>query len=155
MSNENKKCADLIKQNFDDRNQTIAEMLTHHYGQFAEKVEEMVEEFIEKSTSGSGEEPTIEEVEKFRQQCYEDSEYNEYSLMEFPLGISKYTVVKVELSWGGPADFVEAFLDENGSLFKAVYHYQDWFDGAQMNVEKTDPMWEMLEVFLETMEVSS
>lgn len=155
MSNENKKCADLIKEQFDYRNQSIAEMLVHHYGQFQEKVEEMVEEFIEKSTSAVGEEPTEEEIEQFRQKCYEDSEYNEYSLMDFPLGMSKYTVIKIELSWGGPADFIEAFVDEDGSVFKAIYHYQDWFDGAQTNISKTDPMWEMVEVFVQAMEVSS
>lgn len=36
---------------------------------------------------------------------------------------------KVELSWGGPQDYFQIYLDQNGYIDKISYHYLDWFDG--------------------------
>jgi hypothetical protein len=32
-----------------------------------------------------------------------------------------------------------------------VYHYQDWFDGASLDVKETDPIWEFAELYIESM----
>jgi hypothetical protein len=52
-------------------------------------------------------------------------------IYEYPLGLSTLRVHRVELSTGGPADFLEVFVDEDGDISRIVYHFQDWFDGAE------------------------
>jgi hypothetical protein len=147
MSKE-KSCAERILENYESRNETIKEMLVHSNGQFSEYVEEQVERFVEEFTKTYNEEPSEEEVDKFRQQCYESSEYNELSLGEFPLGITSSKIVRIELSTGGPADFIKVYMDDNNFIESISYHYQDWFDGAEMQVKESDPMWEFAESIL-------
>lgn len=48
---------------------------------------------------------------------------------EKPIGYSKYTVHRIEYSWGGPQDYFEAWEDD-GEVVKISYHFLDWFDGA-------------------------
>lgn len=50
--------------------------------------------------------------------------------LEEPIGYSKYTVHKVEYSWGGPADWFEVWED-NGEIARIIYHFSDWFDHAE------------------------
>lgn len=81
----------------------------------------------------------------------EDSEYygDEESIYEYALAISKYTVVKIELSWGGPSDYLECRVDDRSGLFSVTYHFQDWFDGAEREVSKDSPLWNYAEMMLE------
>lgn len=44
-----------------------------------------------------------------------------------------YRAKKLELSWGGPADYFLFF--EDGTI---EYHYQDWFDGAKRELDGRD-----------------
>jgi hypothetical protein len=48
------------------------------------------------------------------------------------LSVETYIVYKVMLSWGGPSDYFEFFVDKNNptEFDRIVYHFQDWFDGA-------------------------
>lgn len=149
MKNEEpKKCADLIQEHYESRNETIREMLSHHNGQFDNYVEECVEKFVEEFSKNSGEEPNEEEVDKFKENLHKNTEYNESSLMEFPLGHSIETVVRIELSTGGPADFIKVFLDEWNNIMSMTYHYFDWFDGAEIPVKEDDSIWEFAEHYL-------
>lgn len=67
---------------------------------------------------------------------------------ETPIGISVSRVVKIELSWGGPADFFEVEIDESGRIDgRITYHFQDWFDGAKKDLEGAD--YELAKDFLE------
>lgn len=152
MSKE-KSCAELILESYESRNETIKEMLVHSNGQFAEYVDEQAERFVEEFTKTYNEEPSEEEVDKFKQSCYESSEYNESSLGEFPLGITSSKTVKIELSTGGPADFIKVYMDDNNFIESISYHYQDWFDGAEMQVKESDPMWEFAEYIIDGCEI--
>lgn len=59
------------------------------------------------------------------------AEAAETRLQEYPLylGVEKTYTLKLELSTGGPADFITAIV-EDGRLRDVTYHFQDWFDGA-------------------------
>jgi hypothetical protein len=50
------------------------------------------------------------------------------------LGISVQKVMRIELSTGGPASFIEAYLDDENNVDEVFYHFQDWFDGAKRKV---------------------
>jgi hypothetical protein len=75
---------------------------------------------------------------------------------QFPLGISleKTFSIKIELSWGGPSDYIEVLLEGNGEIIKAEYHFADWFDHASILIEKETAMYEyvvrLVEFFIET-----
>ena len=50
------------------------------------------------------------------------------------LSVDTYTVKKVCMSWGGPADYFE-FHIKDGEFIKITYIFQDWFDGAEVALE--------------------
>jgi|GEM_PF-3397534 len=142
---EKKTCLELIQEKFESRDQMIKEMTAMVNGEFDEQLRELVEEFIEKVTTSSGEEPTEDEVSKFIEEQHKNHEYTETSLDEFPIGVSCHRVIKVQFSWGGPADFIEIFLSgypDEEDIDNVVYHYQDWFDGASMIVPENSNMYE-------------
>jgi len=61
------------------------------------------------------------------------------------LAVSIRKVVRIELSWGGPQDYVKLEYDQDGYLIDGSYHYLDWFDGASRPMSKEDlNLWEEL-----------
>ncbi len=58
-----------------------------------------------------------------REEAYEEQ-------WELPLSVEVLRVVKVLLSWGGPSDWFECTVDEEGEITRISYHFQDWFDHA-------------------------
>jgi hypothetical protein len=150
VSTIERTCEERIEENYKSRNEVISQMLVHHNGQFEEQLDELTEEFVEEFTKNENREPTEDEIAKFRENA-SSSEYDEYSLMEFPLAFKTTKCVKIELSWGGPSDYIEAFVDD-GSVTKAIYHFADWFDHAQMVIHQKDPMFEFVELFIEAVE---
>lgn len=61
-------------------------------------------------------------------------------LDEYPLGMSVRHVVRVELSTGGPADYVEADMYPDGEIEprSLVYHFADWWDHAERPIPSDD-----------------
>ena len=55
-------------------------------------------------------------------------------LGEYPLGASVRYAVRVELSTGGPADYLEAIVDGDGGISRITYHFADWFDHAEQSL---------------------
>lgn len=131
-----KTCEELISEQFNSRNEQIEQMESMLDGSYIEKINEEVEEFIEKVTTASGVEPTQEEIDRFREEFEKNLPYTETSLDELPLEISTRKVIKVLLSTGGPEDFIEIHLSDNNdqTIDDVFYHYLDWFDGAKMKV---------------------
>lgn len=76
---------------------------------------------------------------------------DEDTIYEYALGVSKKTVIRIELSTGGPASFIEAFIDDENDIYKIEYHFQDWFDGARRSVSKNSPIWRYAEFIVEGM----
>lgn len=143
-----KKCKDLIQENYDSRNELMEKLIMLNNGQFDQQIQDETDRFIEEFEKTYGSEPSEEAVDKFREQLIINEDYNEESLYELPIGLSKQTVFKIELSWGGPADFIRAYVDDEGNLVRVTYHYQDWFDGAEMEVNDNSHMWEFVERYL-------
>lgn len=49
----------------------------------------------------------------------------------YPLGVSVQRVVRVDLSTGGPGDWFEIVVDDDGLAERITYHFNDWFDHAE------------------------
>lgn len=74
------------------------------------------------------------------------------ALYEFPLGITKYQVVRIDLSTGGPGDWIEAKIDDrSGEIDSVTYHFSDWFDHAYRKVNEHSPIWQYVEQVVDTL----
>ena len=51
-------------------------------------------------------------------------------LSEYPLAATVRYHVRVDLSTGGPADYLTADVDSSGDIGTIRYHFADWFDHA-------------------------
>lgn len=75
-------------------------------------------------------------------------------MAELGLGSSVYRVLRVDLSTGGPADYLEAKLSEGPhgwEIVSAAYHFADWFDHAERPIAEDSPLWRYLENIAEIM----
>ena len=45
---------------------------------------------------------------------------------------------RVELSYGGPQDYFDVFVSDDGDIERIEYRFLDWFDGATRVVEGDD-----------------
>lgn len=55
------------------------------------------------------------------------------------LSIDRSEKVRVCFSWGGPADYIDLYIDkEDRSIISASYLFQDWFDGAEREIRGID-----------------
>lgn len=70
----------------------------------------------------------------------QESGFEEYH--ELPLEIVEYKVIKILLSTGGPADWIEAKIDETGYPVSMEYHFQDWFDHASTKIYNDSYLWQ-------------
>ena len=82
-----------------------------------------------------------------------DSEKIEEALIEiseFPAGIESYKVIKITLSGGGPADWIEVKTDNTGYILGMEYHYADWFDHAERKISENSYLWDFAAQIVET-----
>lgn len=88
----------------------------------------------------------LEEVMKAisNEEPYDGYEDASDALDEFPLAISvdKITKVKIELSWGGPADYIVVEIYDDGEIKSARYHFADWFDHADCTIPEDTYMYD-------------
>lgn len=69
----------------------------------------------------------------------------------YPLSVDTYKMTRIQLSWGGPSDFLD--VKHDGHIVLAVtYHFQDWFDGAVRDVEEGSKVWEYARTVIEARE---
>ena len=73
----------------------------------------------------------------------QEGEWNNY-----PLAVSTYQLTKIELSWGGPSDFLEV-KHEGLEIISITYYFQDWFDGAKREVEEGSNVWKYCATVIE------
>lgn len=62
----------------------------------------------------------------------------EQRIMEYPLAVTVSYSVRVELSTGGPADYLVAEVDGDGEVRSISYHFADWFDHAARVLDGDD-----------------
>lgn len=63
-------------------------------------------------------------------------------LMNYSLEVSSYKVVKILLSTGGPADWIEVRVDDENYVLGMDYHYADWFDHAETQIDRNSYLWD-------------
>lgn len=64
---------------------------------------------------------------------------------DFPLAVTVVKTLKIELSAGGPADYLMVSLDDENYITRVVYHFADWFDHAETVVYPKSTMYEYVE----------
>lgn len=117
MTDRNDSCEARLPAQLAGRVEDFAALTTlaQHYGEITDEIKALAEsQDIEVSDDGPD---------------YEVSEAAQERIYEYPLGLSTYKVHRIELSTGGPADYLEVFVDD-GDIQRIVYHFADWFDHA-------------------------
>jgi hypothetical protein len=66
----------------------------------------------------------------------------------FPLAVTTRQETTIELSWGGPSDFLTVSHD-GAEVIAVTYHFQDWFDGATREVSEGSKVWEYARTVIE------
>ena len=80
---------------------------------------------------------------------YEGDEEGEWN--NYPLAVTTRQETKIELSWGGPSDFLSV-IHEGADILSVTYHFQDWFDGAKRDIEEGSKVWEYVQTVIEARE---
>jgi hypothetical protein len=80
----------------------------------------------------------------------EDVENALRELSEFPAGIESFKVIKIILSGGGPADWIEVKVNDEGDVMGMSYHWQDWGDHAQRKIYSDSYLWDFAMQIVDT-----
>lgn len=72
-------------------------------------------------------------------------------LSELPLAVSIQRYLRVDLSMGGPAEWIEAKIDDTGGIGSATFHYADWGTHDERPIEQDSALWRLAEHYLEGM----
>lgn len=126
-----------------DHERTCAERITDHMKSRASDFAEILARLEPRDEDGD--EVTGREAEEAREEA-------ETELWQYPLCVEVYRTVRIDLGTGGPADWLEALVDDEGDITRLTYHFADWFDHAERNVEDhgdTAPLWRFAEQFVE------
>lgn len=95
-------------------------------------------------------EQDLEEIyDKIESENIEETEegWNEYN--ELPLEISTYKLVKILLSTGGPADWIEVKMNDDEEIIGMTYVFQDWFDHASETISENSYLWQYASELIE------
>jgi len=68
----------------------------------------------------------------------EERDEREEELYAYPLGVESFRLIRIDLSTGGPADWLEVQLDSENEPRRIEYHYAPWFDHASVTLEGDD-----------------
>lgn len=98
----------------------------------------VLDKMIERSSQLNDINTIISDVESSEEQVEEALE----ELNNLALEISSFKVIKILLSTGGPADWLELEIDDEGSPRRLTYHYSDWFDHAEIKVPEKSYLWD-------------
>ena len=79
----------------------------------------------------------------------DDERFEEWN--NYPLSVETRQVTTILMSWGGPSDFLK--VEHIGTeIYSIEYHFQDWFDGAQRQVEEGSKVWEYAQTVINVRE---
>jgi hypothetical protein len=62
-------------------------------------------------------------------------------IYEQAYGLSKYTLVKIELSGGGPSSWLEIKISSELDVMSVTYYFADWFDVASREILEGSPLY--------------
>lgn len=69
----------------------------------------------------------------------------------YPLAVSTRKETKIELSYGGPSDFLTVIHDGT-EIYTVTYHFLDWFDGATQAVSDSSKVWQYAQTVIDARE---
>jgi hypothetical protein len=69
----------------------------------------------------------------------------------YPLAVATHQITRIELSWGGPSDFLTV-EHEGTEIIRVSYYFQDWFDGAVRPVQEGSKVWDYARTVIEARE---
>ena len=72
-------------------------------------------------------------------------------IYEMSYGSDTFKVTRFTWSGGGPADWIEVHHDGDG-IKRIEYVFQDWYDGARIDVPSVSPVWRYAEMMLDGLE---
>ena len=76
-----------------------------------------------------------------------DSDIAQEELGELPLAVSTYRLVRIDLSTGGPGDWLEVLYDNENDIQRITYHFAPWFDHAELDVTENPTAQRFAEFF--------
>jgi hypothetical protein len=80
----------------------------------------------------------------------EVQEQAQTAIYELPLSVETHYVVRIDLSTGGPGDWLEAHVDAaDKTISRIEYHFNDWFDHASRVLDGEE--FDTAERFIETL----
>ena len=97
------------------------------------------------------EESVTDVLKSYYGETEQDSEEAFEAWNNYPLAVTTRQETKIELSWGGPSDFLTVSHD-GAELISVTYHFQDWFDGATRPVSQDSKVWEYAQTVIEARE---
>lgn len=68
----------------------------------------------------------------------EDSEETMDEVYNYPLAVSTHRVWRIDISTGGPGDWLEIHTDADNEPTRIEYHFSDWFDHASQTLDGDD-----------------
>lgn len=68
----------------------------------------------------------------------QEQEEREEELYSYPLCVDLIRTVRIDLSTGGPGDWLEVQLDSDSEPRRIEYHFAPWFDHASVTLEGDD-----------------
>jgi hypothetical protein len=69
-------------------------------------------------------------------------------IYEMAYGIDRREILRIVWSGGGPADYLE-ITHSGGDILRVEYLYQDWFDGARLDVSEGSAAYRYAEEILD------
>lgn len=70
------------------------------------------------------------------------------------LSVETTQITKICLSYGGPADYLEAYWEKDrfqyDGVYRVVYRFSDWFDTATYEVEEGSALWNYANIIVES-----
>tara|TARA_R110000787_G_scaffold110744_1_gene219425 strand:+ start:639 stop:1052 length:414 start_codon:yes stop_codon:yes gene_type:complete len=85
------------------------------------------------STTTAWTQPDLDALDALGVDLHNAQESAQERAQEYPAGVSKQTVYKVEISGGGPASWLEVWIND-ADITAIVYHFSDWYDHAERNL---------------------
>lgn len=101
-----------------DRQQSCAERVASQLASRAEDIQRLLKTI--NTAHETNDDDLLEEAE--------DELYN------LPLAVTEYRVWRIDLSTGGPADWIEVHV-RDGEVGRIEFHFADWFDHASLVAE--------------------
>ena len=144
MNTQEKKCIDLVAEQFASREQTYKD---------AQKF------FDDYENATEGAQIALKVIDKNKGNYYHEDEdlfdyVNQTSLSwdyvePYTFDDQREGYYRLQLSWGGSSDEFRIYTDMNKTIHEIEYWYLDWFDGACIKVPRDSVSWDICSWYMD------